>query len=249
MPSADLADRARELGRRIADAADADQWAITMVGVDGIGPPDFEELVPRPYLEALNDGRPARYRLTLVLRTDERDLGTVRLGTLDPAGFNDLDVARARRAAEDASRDFEEALDRSEGETEQAPRTGAANKQGVVIFDQERRLLAVTPVAQELLGWCPEDVIGASCASVFSCTDETGAPMCSACGLGMVFDRRAVTEPVMMRMATPAGRREPLHVSFWYLPPSGRIQAPRAMAVFRPDATARTDEVVGPQAG
>jgi PAS domain-containing protein len=220
-----------------------------MVGVDGIGQPDFEELVPRPFLEALNGGRPARYRLTLVLRTDARDLGIVRLGTLDPAGFDDLDVARARRAAADASRDFEQALDRSEEMEAPHGTTAAGDKQGVIIFDRDRRILVVTPVAQGLLGWRPEDVIGASCASVFNCTDEAGAPMCGACGLGRVFVRREVTEPAAMRMATATGRREPLRVSFWYLPPSGRIQEPRAMAVFRPDPLARTGPVIGPRVG
>jgi PAS domain-containing protein len=122
-------------------------------------------------------------------------------------------------------------------------------KQGIVIFDQERRILAVTPVAQEVLGWRHEDVMGDSCVSVFSCRDAGGAPMCAGCGLGIVFDTQAVTEPVVMRMAMATGRRAPLRVSFWYLPPSGRIREPRAMAVFRPDESARTGEAGELRAG
>jgi hypothetical protein len=94
---------ARCLAREIADAADADQWAIAVVGVPELGAPDFEELVPREWLELLNDHRPARYRITLVLQTAELDLGIVRLGTIRPAGFSELEIARARRAAERAS--------------------------------------------------------------------------------------------------------------------------------------------------
>jgi hypothetical protein len=94
---------ARSLAREIADAADADQWAIAVVGVPQLGAPDFEERVPREWLELLNDHRPARYRITLVLQTAERDLGILRLGTIRPAGFSVLEIARAREAAEQAS--------------------------------------------------------------------------------------------------------------------------------------------------
>ena len=43
--------KARLLAQTMADAADADQWAITLVGHPGLGDPDFDELVPRWYLE------------------------------------------------------------------------------------------------------------------------------------------------------------------------------------------------------
>ncbi len=109
-PWVDAAVLARQLASGIADRADADQWAVAIVGIEGTGAPDFDELIPRAYLEAMNDGRPARYRLTLVLQTEDRDLGVVRLSTLRPTGFSDLDVARARRAAENAARRLDEAL-------------------------------------------------------------------------------------------------------------------------------------------
>jgi hypothetical protein len=94
---------ARLLGAEIADTADADQWAISVVGYPGIGDPDFDEPIPRWYLEALNPGETARYRITLVLQHEGRDLGIIRLGTLRPRGFRDADVRRARKAAQRAS--------------------------------------------------------------------------------------------------------------------------------------------------
>lgn len=250
-PATDVATLARQLAGDIADAADADQWAIAVVGVDGTGAPDFEELMPRAYLEAMNEGRPARYRLTLVLRTDDRDLGIVRLGTLRPPGFNDLDVARARNAVDDGSHQLDEALGSADAEKRPEARAGevSAQKQGVVIFDEERRILAVTPVAEELLGWRSEDIVGDACTSVFDCRDERGLRMCDACALGVVFDRRAIIEPIAMRMNTADGRREALRVSFWYLPPSGRIQDPRAMAVLRPAAEDEPTAGADPRAG
>src|SRR5687767_14494097 len=42
---------ARQLASAIADGADADQWAIAVVGLPELGAPDFEELVPRKWLE------------------------------------------------------------------------------------------------------------------------------------------------------------------------------------------------------
>jgi hypothetical protein len=94
---------ARQLARRVADAADADLVAIALVGVSGMGPADFEEPVPRALLEALNDGRPARYRITLVLQADGRDLGILRLGSIRPRGFTDENVESARQMADEAA--------------------------------------------------------------------------------------------------------------------------------------------------
>jgi hypothetical protein len=102
---------ARRLTRKIADAADADQWAIALVGVPHLGAPDFEELVPRGWLELLNGHRPARYRITLVLQAHGNDLGIVRLGTIRPSGFSDLEIARARHAAHDAADELAAAME------------------------------------------------------------------------------------------------------------------------------------------
>lgn len=250
-PPADVAILARQLASGIAAAADADQWAIAVVGVDGTGAPDFEELMPRAYLEAMNDGRPARYRLTLVLRTDARDLGIVRLGTKRPPGFNDLDVARARRAADEASNQLDEALGSADGvkRPEASPGEAPAQRQGVVIFDEDRMILAVTPGAEELLGWRAEDVVGGACASVFDCRDEHGLHICDECALGVVFDRRAIIEPIVMRMNTADGGRQAMRASFWYLPPSGRIQEPRAMAVLRVAEDDESNHDADPRAG
>jgi hypothetical protein len=98
-----LVARARQLAREVANAADADQWAIAVVGVPELGAPDFDDQVPRQWLELLNDNRPARYRITLVLQAGGQDLGILRLGTIRPSGFSDLEIARARDMAERAS--------------------------------------------------------------------------------------------------------------------------------------------------
>jgi hypothetical protein len=90
--------KARLLALAIADAADADQWAVTLVGHPGLGDPDFDELVPRWYLEGLSGSNDVRYRVTLVLQAEGKDLGMVRLGTVRPGGFTDDDVQRAGAA-------------------------------------------------------------------------------------------------------------------------------------------------------
>ena len=104
--------QARRLASSVADAADADQWAIAVVGIEDLGDPDFEEWVPRAWLEALNDGAPARYRITLVLQADGRDLGILRLGTIRPEGFSTAQITTARASADHAAqvlaRAFEE---------------------------------------------------------------------------------------------------------------------------------------------
>jgi hypothetical protein len=100
------------MARQIANAADADQYAIAVAGLAGLGPPDFEELVPRAYLIAMNDGRPAAYRMTLVLRTADADLGIIRLGTIQPSGFSEENVRRARAGAASASEQLAVALGR-----------------------------------------------------------------------------------------------------------------------------------------
>jgi hypothetical protein len=106
-----IAGIARRLARQIAGAADADHWAIAVVGVPELGAPDFDELVPRQWLELLNNNLPARYRITLVLQAGGRDLGIVRLGTIRPSGFTDLEIARARHAAEEAAEQLATAME------------------------------------------------------------------------------------------------------------------------------------------
>jgi PAS domain-containing protein len=109
-----------------------------------------------------------------------------------------------------------------------------SEKQGVVIFDRDRRILVVTPVAERMLGWTSEEVAGAHCASIFDCRTADGASMCDECGLADIFDRRAIIESMDLQMRTAMDGREPVRASFWHLPPSGRIGEPRAMVVLRP---------------
>jgi hypothetical protein len=115
------AELARRLTIAIADEADADQWAVAVDGISGTGPADFEEPFPRPWLQTLNGGRPAAYRLTLVLRHGERDLGIVRLGTFRPCGFQLEQIKRGRGAADQAAQVLAEIL---QTETQMVPRTG-----------------------------------------------------------------------------------------------------------------------------
>jgi len=173
--------------------------------------------------------------MTLVLRADDRDLGIVRLGTLRPTGFSHLDVARARAAAEAAADDMSEELCRSGLQPTRVALEAEATdaKQGVVILDELERIVVVSPVAERLLGWHSEDVVGAPCASVFDCRDADGASLCGRCGLLGIFERQEVSAPVFMRMADAHGGRQEVSTSFWYLPPAGRINEPRAMAVLR----------------
>src|SRR6266508_2583663 len=120
-------------------------------------------------------------------------------------------------------------------------RDRTADRQGVVIFDRDRRILVVTPVAEEMLGWASEEVAGAHCRSVFDCRTEDGASMCDECGLGDIFERRAIIESMELRIRSAMGARETVRASFWHLPPSGRIAEPRAMVILRPtDSGART---------
>jgi hypothetical protein len=105
------AELARRLTIAIADEADADQWAVAIDGISGTGPADFEEPFPRSWLESLNKGHPAAYRLTLVLRHAGRDLGVVRLGTFRPCGFQPSQIRRARAAADRAAELLAEILE------------------------------------------------------------------------------------------------------------------------------------------
>lgn len=233
-PAPGAAALARRLACSIADAADADQWAIAVVGLRGTGAPDFEEQVPRHLLETMNDAQPARYRMTLVLQADGRDLGVVRLGTLRPSGFSAEDVQRGRAAAETAAHELAETLD---GEQASPPEPQKADGLGVVILDPGRHIRLLTRGAEELLGWRSDDVVGRRCRSVFDCRDERGESLCARCGLASALKRKKVTPAVFMRMADVGGGRQVMSTGFWYLPPAGRIQEERVMAVLHAAAT------------
>jgi len=129
-------------------------------------------------------------------------------------------------------------------------RDPTADRQGVVIFDRDRHILVVTPVAEEMLGWSSDEVTGAHCHSIFDCRAADGSSMCEECGLADIFERRAIIESMELRMRSAMGARETLRASFWHLPPSGRITEPRAMVVLHPVASdaRRTGEVQGSSA-
>lgn len=215
---------ARRLAKTVADAADADQWAIAVVGLKGTGRADFEELVPREWLGALNTGRPAAYRLTLVLQAAGRDLGIIRLGTLRPDGFSPENVARARQAANRAAVELGLALDR---ETPSVPRAAV---DGVIVLDADRRIRIVTPGTERLLGWREEEVVGGLCEMVFDCHDQAGARLCGRCGLDAAFRRREYVPAARVMMATSLGSRREMKVSYWYVPPAECGAGPRAIA-------------------
>jgi hypothetical protein len=90
---------ARRLAAEIADLADADQWSISVDGVDVIGPAHLDEVVPRRLLQLLNGGKPAMYRLSLPLGRPGHERGVLRLGTIRPGGFRQPNIDKAWEAA------------------------------------------------------------------------------------------------------------------------------------------------------
>lgn len=103
---------AQRLGSLIADAADADQWAMAGDGLEDAAPADFEELIPHGWLIALNGGRDAVYRMALPVGGGADNLGVVRLATIRPCGFHPDQVTRAQAAANWAAEVLWEALSR-----------------------------------------------------------------------------------------------------------------------------------------
>jgi hypothetical protein len=102
---------ARQLAQSIANEADADQWSISLVGLKGVSEGELEELLPPTWLQALNGGRAARYRMTLLLYACGRPIGTVRLATIRPSGFSDPEVRHARSMANRVGIMMADALD------------------------------------------------------------------------------------------------------------------------------------------
>jgi hypothetical protein len=94
----------QELTSGIADAADADQWAVAVSGVEDTGPAALQDLIPAWWLDALDGGRAATHCLALPLRSGHRYLGVVRLECWKPGGFRDDEVLDARRALRSAAR-------------------------------------------------------------------------------------------------------------------------------------------------
>lgn len=84
----------RRAARALADAADADRYALDFGGM-GFADGEDEDLVPQAYLEALNGGVPALYELTIGVRSDDGGLGWVKLSTLRPSGFSHEDIQQA----------------------------------------------------------------------------------------------------------------------------------------------------------
>ena len=129
----------------------------------------------------------------------------------------------------------EEAIDAHDAKKtqEETPVEGTEQRPGVVIFDERRCILAVTPFAEDLVGWKARDVVGAQCVSVFDCQGADGSSVCAQCGLLEVFERREIIPQIVMHIADADGGRRALGACFWYLPPTGNIVKPRAMAVLR----------------
>jgi len=104
--------------------------------------------------------------------------------------------------------------------------------QGVIIIDTDRRICVLSPGAESLLDWRALQVWGLTCSVVLDCRGADGEPLCTTCGINQALERHELTSSVVMRMADPSGGRRAMATSFWYLPPSGKIFAPRAMAVL-----------------
>jgi hypothetical protein len=220
----DLGGFVRRLAERIADAADADQWAIAAVGVAGTGRPDFQELVPRRWLETLNLGQPARYRLTLVLRGGQQDLGIVRLGTLRPSGFSERNVASARVAAALAGTDLALALDPTREASGPATRA-APHLQGLVVIDAQHHVRLVSPGTQCLLGWRDDNLAGRPCAPALACHDREGHLLCGHCGVDAALERRGHVPARMISIASASGGRREVLASYWYVPAQAEGEA------------------------
>jgi PAS domain-containing protein len=106
------------------------------------------------------------------------------------------------------------------------------DRQGVVIMDADGEIRLLTPVAEDLLGWRPEQATGLSCAMVFDCRDSYGRSLCAQCGLQRALEQKSMTPSVSARMADPFGQRREMSLNFWYLPPCGRFYQPRLMAII-----------------
>ena len=91
----------------------------------------------------------------------------------------------------------------------------------------------VSTVAEGIIGWDHHDLVGLPCTSVLRCEDAWGRPRCEQCGFARALEQRELVPPVVMHMADASGARRPIDTSFWYLPPAGRFQLPRVMAVIR----------------
>ncbi len=103
---------------------------------------------------------------------------------------------------------------------------------GVLILDDDRRLVVVSPVAEDLLGWRARQVTGMDCRLVLDCRDSEGASLCANCGADRALTQREMTPTRHIQMADATGGYRAMNMTFWYLPPSGFIYQPRVMAVF-----------------
>lgn len=118
---------------------------------------------------------------------------------------------------------------------------------GVVIMDADRRIVFVTSVAEDLLGWRDEVVRGLACSVVFDCRDTSGASMCDRCGLSTALEQHEITPSLAMRVADPSGGRVSTSTQFWYLPPMGNAVALRLMAVIKSVPPASNPGTPGPE--
>jgi hypothetical protein len=83
----------------------------------------------------------------------------------------------------------------------------------------------------------PREVVGRDCSEVLDCRGDDGESLCRSCGRQAAFERRALVPPSLAWLTGAGGRRQPVMLGFWFLPPSGRIQQPRVMAVMRSTAS------------
>src|SRR3954451_16604949 len=109
-------------------------------------------------------------------------------------------------------------------------------KSGVIILDSDRRIVVVTPVAEDLLGWRSSQVEGMDCRLVLDCRDADGVPLCEHCGAACALESQEMTRPRLIQVSEATGGQVSLDTTYWFLPPSGSIWEPRVMAVFSPTA-------------
>jgi len=105
--------------------------------------------------------------------------------------------------------------------------------QGGVIFDPLRRVVYVSPAAEEFLGWRNEDLVGKPCQSIFDCRDSVGDSLCTRCGLKASLDEQQDAPGMLARVADTHGVRHEVNTTFLYLDPARYSWGARVIGVFR----------------
>ncbi|HKZ50516.1 MAG TPA: ATP-binding protein, partial [Dehalococcoidia bacterium] len=189
--------------------------------------------IESPESDLISDVERARWKavglksaMGVPLIAQDKVIGLLTLGELRPRRFSEAEKRLCLAMAQQAAVAIEKAnlYQQMAEERERLDTIVRNTSDGILLLDEERRLLEMNPAVEALSGWTVEEVRGRHCWEVFRSHDCNGVSMCdTACPMLKAMTSQETVPYAEVVITTKDGRDVDLSVSYAHVhvPSSG----------------------------